>query len=176
MNISLRPFFAVCCWLLLVGCQSNRPAFQWHASALLVQPVSEIETLATAVILPTDEPLQPEKPIIRTAANSLPQVKPLLQRLQTKPNATTYQISNRVALPLLKKNKVVRKIKDVKDGPMEGPLYTWSGIVLALGMATLLAALVLALTGTAGASLVALIGGGVFVAGSIMALLVLLMV
>ena len=68
----------------------------------------------------------------------------------------------------------LKKIKGLKDGPTKGPLRTLSGIFLGIGMALLLAALVILILGTSGAGTLALIGGSAFLAGSILAIMALL--
>ena len=175
--LKLFRFYLPACCLLLSGCHAARTSFVFNTT----------ETLSLATENPETQPETPEHhaapsllqkyPANKTVAASAKKVRPFVAGLLPKPNATAWPEKQFVS-PLVLKKMVraehIRKVKDVKDEPVKGPVYTLSGIFLALGMVLLLAALVMAIIGTGGAGTVALIGGGSFLIGSIFGLVSLL--
>ena len=172
--LKLFRFYLPACCLLLSGCHAAKTPFVFNTTETLPLATGNPETQPETPPQLVAPSLLQKYPANKTVAASAKKVRPFVAGLLPKPNATALPEKQLVSPLVLKKMVRAEHIRKVKDEPVKGPVYTLSGIFLALGMVLLLAALVMAIIGTGGAGTVALIGGGSFLIGSIFGLVSLL--
>ena len=179
-----RPFYTFNLALLLLfftGCQTARPTYSFSPESQTRQAAPLPISSETVEAAKTPEPVRSFKP--EKFSKTLPfqaekvkplHVKPLLAFGLSQTNVQAPPVSENIFSKKALTPKTLKNIKNIKDGPTEGPLRTLSGIFLGFGMALLLAALVILVLGTSGAGTLALIGGSSFLVGSILAIMALL--